>query len=55
MTRKDYKVIAEVFARYQNDITLNFIVHDLATALDKANANFDYDRFVEACGVTTTV
>lgn len=51
MTRKDYKLIAETFARFSNDDnSIAQVALALALALDKANTNFDYDKFVEACG-----
>jgi hypothetical protein len=56
MTRKDYQLIAEVFANFGKMIELNEtigadIARDLADALQGDNPRFDRARFLDACGV----
>jgi hypothetical protein len=53
MTRKDYKLIAEVIAvnmfdSYEGKVDL---VDNLANKLEQDNPRFDRARFLEACGV----
>ena len=60
MTRKDYKLIAEVF-KSANENWLGFsetpsavlagTARSLATQLAQENPRFDRARFLEACGV----
>ena len=56
MTRKDYVMIAEVFANFANVCDLEEtigadIARNLADALQADNARFDRARFLTACGV----
>jgi hypothetical protein len=56
MTRKDYQLIAEVFANFGQMIELEEtigadIARNLADALQGDNPRFDRDRFLVACGV----
>jgi hypothetical protein len=56
MTRKDYQLIAEVFANFGKIIILEEtigvdIARDLADALQADNPRFDRARFLAACGV----
>ena len=56
MTRKDYVIIAEVFANFANVCNLEEtigadIARNLADALQADNARFDRARFLDACGV----
>lgn len=56
MTRKDYVMIAEVFAQFGQMIELEEtigadIARNLADALQADNARFDRARFLTACGV----
>ena len=59
MTKKDYELIATVLSEMQDkydgsDWTVNGTIylyaHDLATAMQKANPNFDYAKFMEKAG-----
>jgi hypothetical protein len=56
MTKKDYELIATVLSEMQDkydgsDWTVNGTIYlyaqNLATAIAKANPNFDYERFME--------
>jgi len=56
MTRKDYQLIAEVFANFGKIIVLEEtigidIALNLADALQADNPRFDRARFLTACGV----
>jgi hypothetical protein len=56
MTRKDYQLIAEVFANFGQIIELEEtiaadIARNLADALQGDNPRFDRARFLTACGV----
>jgi hypothetical protein len=56
MTRKDYQLIAEVFANFGQMIELEEtigadIARNLADALEADNPRFDRHRFLVACGV----
>jgi hypothetical protein len=56
MTRKDYQLIAEVFANLGQIIDIKETVavdlaRNLADALETDNPRFDRARFLEACGV----
>jgi hypothetical protein len=56
MTRKDYQLIAEVFANFGQMIELEEtigadIARNLADALQGDNPRFDRARFLTACGV----
>jgi hypothetical protein len=56
MTRKDYQLIAEVFANFGQIIELEEtiaadIARNLANALQADNPRFDRARFLTACGV----
>ena len=56
MTRKDYVMIAEVFANFANVCDLEEtigadIARNLADALQADNPRFDRHRFLVACGV----
>jgi hypothetical protein len=60
MTRKDYQLIAEVFANLGQIIDIKETVavdlaRNLADALETDNPRFDRDRFLKACGVTTSL
>jgi len=56
MTRKDYQLIAEVFANFGQMIELEEtigaeIARELANVLQNDNPRFDRARFLDACGV----
>ena len=56
MTRKDYQLIAEVFANFGQMIELEETIgadlaRNLADALQGDNPRFDRARFLESCGV----
>lgn len=56
MTRKDYQLIAEVFANFGQIIELEETIgadlaRNLADALQGDNPRFDRARFLTACGV----
>ena len=56
MTRKDYVIIAEVFANFANVCNLEEtigadIARNLADALQADNPRFNSARFLDACGV----
>jgi len=56
MTRKDYQLIADVFANFGKIIILEEtigadIARNLADALQGDNPRFDRARFLAACGV----
>ena len=53
MTRKDYVIIAEVFANFANVCNLEetIIARNLADALQADNPRFNSARFLDACGV----
>lgn len=57
MTKKDFELIAEVFAHHRksygnrtDSVTLE-LINDLAEALEQANPRFNRTRFLEACGI----
>lgn len=58
MTRKDYELIAQVFADLESDfnncgsdeVSLSVVIEELARAFGKENPRFDFDKFVKACG-----
>lgn len=56
MTRKHYKIIAEAMAESKPHLypdsmqTWKATVETLAMYLQHNNANFDKDKFLEACG-----
>ena len=56
MTRKDYQLIADVFANFGKMIELEETIgadlaRNLADALQADNPRFNRDRFLDACGV----
>jgi hypothetical protein len=56
MTRKDYQLIAQVFANVGEMVELSETIgadlaRNLADALQTDNPRFDRARFLEACGV----
>lgn len=64
MTRKDYDLIARIFAKNISDtdpkvMTRKYTAHTVNIAMAKqfadvlkmTNPNFDHKRFLEACGV----
>ncbi len=59
MTRKDYQLIANTFAKFAKiqdlDQSINWtgadLARNLADALQADNPRFDRARFLEACGV----
>lgn len=59
MTKKDYELIAEVFAnlkkRYGNrtDAVIDEVIMDMAGALQADNTKFSSYRFIKACGINT--
>ncbi len=59
MTKKDYELIAKVIKEMEDkydgsDWTVNGTIYlyanNFAVALRKADQNFDYEKFIEACG-----
>ena len=57
MTRKDYVMIAEVIATswHSSAETKRDLAQNMADALETDNPRFDRDRFLKACGVTTSL
>lgn len=59
MTRKDYELIANVFARRIERIVtakapkwqVRQLANEMADALQQDNKAFDRDRFLKACGI----
>lgn len=53
MTKKDYKLIAEVLANawWASNDQKRHIVYDLTDALENTNPKFDRSKFLTACGV----
>lgn len=57
MTRKDYQLIADIFANIVEDfgqgepVQPSLIAEELSDALAKDNPRFDRERFLKACGV----
>lgn len=58
MTKKDYKMIAEVISSAkekqkanQLDEPIRYIMINLADKLKMDNALFDYNKFYKACGI----
>ena len=51
MTRKDYVMIAKVFARSAGDDLAKLLAEDLADKLQADNPRFDRKIFLTACGV----
>jgi hypothetical protein len=60
MTRKDYQLIAKVFADLQSDyntsengddISLESVIRELSVALWRDNSRFDEKIFLKACGL----
>jgi len=50
MTKKDYKLIANVLAKHTEEMVSKFaVVRDLAMALRKDNPNFDASKFFYTC------
>ena len=39
--------------KYYGLFTLNHLVYDLGSSFAKFNKNFNYDKFIQACGVQT--
>lgn len=60
MTRKDFELIAKVFAyldeEFNNggsdEVSLALVAGELACALSTTNPAFDRERFLAACGVS---
>lgn len=55
MTKKDYELIAkavnfETRSKVQKNVRVNVIAR-LGISLQKDNPQFDYDKFVVACGI----
>lgn len=57
MTRKDYVAVAEILSSYKDLIGDEFTFHDLvddfAAFFAEDNANFKFDKFIEACSANT--
>lgn len=51
MTKKDYELIAGVFARTAWDDIAKSMAVNLAIELEKDNPRFDRAKFLTACGV----
>lgn len=59
MTKKDYELIAKVFAELSADFTtswtdtvsLSLVAQELASALANTNARFNRETFLNACEV----
>lgn len=59
MTRKDYELIAGVFAGFAQMVDINEtigadIAEDLADEFEAENPRFNRARFLKACGVIST-
>ena len=59
MTKKDYILISGVFKRSRDvegegerSDAIYYVARRLADELQKENARFDYQRFMDACGCT---
>ena len=57
MTKKDYILIARVFARFHFTNTtgepdkVKWIINELVKILKNDNPNFDSQKFLKACGI----
>lgn len=52
MTKKDYVLIASVFANHDNEIrSIADVAEGLADMLERDNPRFDRSRFLKACGI----
>ena len=51
MTRKHYKLIADVLKQYRRDPSATSIAASMACALKRDNPRFDPEIFIEACGI----
>lgn len=53
MTRKDYVMTASILAAYREQLPSDVfpdLVNDFSLMFAKDNPNFNYDKFMEACG-----
>ncbi len=58
MTRKDFELIAAVLKAHRNDnrlidISISCLARDFAEALKATNKQFNADKFIRACGVSS--
>ena len=51
MTRKDFNAIAAIIAAAKHNDNHTELAHDMATYCASANPNFNYRRFIAACGI----
>jgi hypothetical protein len=51
MTKKDFELIAKVFAEFHCSVSKDTLVKALSEALSRENPRFDSGRFLVACGV----
>lgn len=56
MTRKDYETLVKFIKNLPPDgrYTKEFVMDRLAGELAVDNSNFNYDRFVEGCGLKSS-
>lgn len=56
MTLKDFELIAALLKAqraYVGDMLINAMAHDFAHALKATNKQFNHDKFLRACGVSS--
>lgn len=49
MTKKDYKLIAEVITKFNPIMFKEHLVRDLCASFQRNNTKFDYRKFIPAC------
>lgn len=50
MTRQHFKSIAKVINLIPDDSVRGYIAREMAREISDYNRNFNYDRFIDACG-----
>jgi hypothetical protein len=51
LERRHYKLIAAIIASLPDTASKLLVAHHFGKLLASTNPNFDYDRFIAACGV----
>lgn len=52
MTRKHFIQIAKILKDFRKTENFYILVTDFTNFCEKANPNFDRNKFIEACGIT---
>jgi len=52
MTRKHFRMLAEVIAHIENPVERRELAEKIAADCAKSNPRFDRSKFLKACGVT---